>query len=889
MWVPRRVRKIPDQRNHPVENPVQDLASFRSEATWVLLGEPGAGKTKAFEMEAEATGGQVLNIDEFIDPDIKSEWRGRTLLLDGLDEVRAGGGDSILQRVRRQLRRMGNPPFRIACRAADWYGSTDREVIEKASPDGRITVLLLEPLSNEDILTILRENHGIDGPDAFIQKAKKRGVADLLDNPKTLELFVKAVDDDDRWPKTRDETYHLACEKLAMEANKRHRDKKRGALISTEKVLDAAGQLCAVLLLSDKTGLALDAESAAERFPDLADYAPPDTAAASQAIGSKLFRPAGEERVVPSHRSIAEFLAACWLGRRIDNEGLPPRRVLNLLLGVDGGVIAGLRGLFGWLALHGRNARSRLIDTDPLTVIVYGDVKPMPSADKRRILAGLRREAEHYAGFLWDTATAHLFGALADAELHDDFLSILQAPERDDASQSLVNYVLDILNHGEAQPEFAPIFLAMVRDETRWPAVRKNALQAWLKLSADPQEALTLLDDIAEGRVTDPDDDLIGILLRYLYPAHLGPKRLLRYLHFPKVSNLLGAYAWFWECDLPKNAPNEHLPALLDELVDHPALSSLSLNEHRFNQMADYLLVRGITIHGDQITDPRLFAWLGIRIRNAGSGQRRKSEQQIADWLSARPERYKAVFALCFEQCKQHENPIYCIYTQENRLHGAQPPNDIGLWHLEQIDLIDNEVLSQIHLSKAVLTLIEGCGASGLSLERLEEWGTTHPEQKHWLESLLVSEIPNWRTEEAIRKNSYDQQQNEEKRKRTIAVTSYLPAIRTGAAHVGLMHKLASLWMKRFYDIPGETPIERFDNYYENGRGVLTAAETSFRLCPEHPELPTVEELIDIKIKNEYYLIRLPCLVGMELRWEDGPGEIERLSDEILRRMIAFA
>lgn len=812
MWVPRRVRVIPDQRNRPVENPVQDVASFRSEATWVLLGEPGAGKTTAFEMEAKATDGQVLSIDEFINLDIESEWRGKTLFLDGLDEVRAGGGDSILQRVRRKLKDLGKPPFRIACRAADWYGSTDRVDIEDASPDGRMTVLLLEPLDNEDILTILRENHGVDDPDGLVREAAKRGIADLLDNPQTLELLAKAVGDG-RWPKTRAETYQLACEKLAMEANKRHRDKKRGTPISAEKVLDAAGQLCAVLLLSDKTGLALDAESAAEHFPDLADCAPPDPAAATQAIGSKLFRPAGEERVVPSHRSIAEFLAARWLGRRIDKDGLPLRRVLNLLLGVDGGVAAGLRGLFGWLALHGRNARSRLIDADPLTVIVYGDVKPMPSADKRRILAGLRREAEHYAAFRGDAATAHPFGALADAELHDDFLSILQAPERDDPSQSLAHCVLDILTHGEAQPQFAPILLAMVRDDTRSSAVRKNVLQTWLKLSADPQEALTLLDDIAEGRVADPDDELIGTLLRHLYPAHLDPKRLLRYLHFPKVPNLLGAYAWFWEYDLPQKAPNEHLPVLLDQLVDHPALSALT-NEYSFNQITDALLVRGLTIHGDQISDARLFAWLGIRISIYGFVKRGKNaHQDIANWLSARPERYKAVFALCFEQCKQHENPIYCIYTQETRLHGAQPPDDIGLWHLEQTDLIDDEVLSQIHLSKAVRALTdEGRGTAGLSLECLEAWGATHPDRKHWLDSLLVWEIPNWQTEEAARKNSHDQQRTEEKRKRTIAVTSYLPAIRTGAARVDLMHELASLWMKRFIHIPGETPIERFDN-----------------------------------------------------------------------------
>lgn len=751
--VPRFVRKVLDAHTQHVENPIESLDRFRSNAAWVLLGEPGAGKTTAFEMESEAIGGEYLRLDEFTHLDIESNWHGKTLFLDSLDEVRAGtGGDSLLLRVRRQLKRLGNPSFRIACRAVDWYGSTDRVELESASPNNQITVLLLEPLSDENILTLLRKNYSIDDPQAFVVEAEKRGVAALLDNPQTLELLVKAVVGGGRWPKTRDETYQLACEQLAIEANKRHRDKKRTTLFPIEKVLDAAGQLYAVLLFSDKTGLALDPASANERFPDLADYGSSNTAATSQAIGSNLFRPEGEERVVPRHRSIAEYLAARWLGRRIDQEGLPLRRVLNLLLGADGGVVAGLRGLFGWLALHCLSARLCLINADPLTVIVYGDVKPMPVADKRRILAGLRREAERYTAFRRDVLMAHPFGALADVELRDDFLSILQATERDEPNQSFADCVLTILTHGEAQPEFALILLDIVRDDTRWLAVRKDALKAWLKLSINPQEALNLLDDVTEGRVTDHDDELAGTLLRHLYPMHLDAKMLLRYLHEPKKSELLGSYVVFWEHQLPQEILLEHRPILVDGLVDHPTLRSCDPSENHLNQMANTLLVHGIEVHGDHITDDRLFAWLGIGSDKYGYFQRLRTEHQtIANWLSARPERYKSLLALCFKQCEQHEHPVHCIYGQLNRLHNAIPPQDIGLWHLEHVDQTINDELAKMHLAQAVLTLSEGRGSFGLSLDRLEAWGTAHPEWKHWLDCLLTCEIPDGRTREVAK------------------------------------------------------------------------------------------------------------------------------------------
>lgn len=887
MRVPRHVRKVSDQENTPVENPPEDIQKFRSHPAWVLLGEPGAGKSEAFKMEAGTANGRYLRIDEFINADLQADWQGKTLFLDGLDEIRAD--DSTLQQLCRQLKRLGNPSFRVACRAADWYGSTDRDDLKKASPDGQLLVLLLEPLNSEDILAILHENHGITDPQKFVDEAEKRGVAGLLDNPQTLGLLAQAIRGD-QWPATRNDTYRLACEKLAEEASKRHRNKNRHQLLDLGEVLAAAGQLSAVLLFSNKAGIALDPERAGEHFPNITDCTPPDLDAATQAVSSKLFRPAGEEeRVEPSHRSIAEYLAALWLARQIDSKGLPLQRVLNLLLGTDGGVVAGLRGLFGWLALHCRTARSRLIEADPLTVVIYGDVKPMPVTEKRLILDGLRREAEHFSAFHWNAQSAHPFGALADPGLREDFLGILQTPERDAASQSLADCALEILVQGEAQPELAPTILNLVRDDTWWPRIRHSALDLWLKLTTDPQAKLALLDDVNDGHVLDHDNRLAGTLLRHLYPAHLTPEALLHYFHAPEDSRLSGNFDWFWTYELPRCAPDKHLPVLLDGLVGRPEFRLHDIYEHRLSRMLGTLLARSITIYGDVISDQRLFNWLGLGADEYGHMQREKEEQEtIANWLSAHPDRYKEILALCSAQCAPHKNPAYCVHTQESRLHNATPPDDIGLWRLEQVSLTANDELAQMHLSEAVSALIRQRGAVGLSLEHFEAWGDAHPERKHWLEPLLAWEIPEWRTKRAADKKMREQEHSDAKRNRSIALTRHLPGIRAGSAPVGFMHELAGVWMNCFSDTPGETPAERFDSYCENSEDVLAAAEAGFRLCPERAELPTVEEIIDLNIKQKEHLIRMPCLVGMELRWQDGASEIERLSDNVLRRMIVF-
>ncbi|MEJ1471929.1 MAG: hypothetical protein RPU59_12815 [Candidatus Sedimenticola sp. (ex Thyasira tokunagai)] len=889
LLVPRLVRKTSDSESSLSENRPMALDEFRNHDAWVLLGEPGAGKTETFKKEAEAVGGEYLRIAEFIHTGAIAELHGKTLFLDGLDEVRGGSGDeSILLKIQAHLKNLKNPQFRIACRAADWLGSTDREDIEGASPDGKITALLLNPLAEDDILAILRENHKIEDPGTFVEKAQRRGVANLLDNPQTLGLLASAIRDD-QWPATRQDTFQLACEKLAEEQNKRHRNIRRSHPESTDNLLDAAGHLSAILLLCDKTGIALDPELADERFPYLDDCAPPERDAAYEAIRRKLFRLEKEECFVPSHRSIAEYLAARWIAERIDRYGLPVGRVLNLLLGRDSRAVAGLRGLYGWLALYCQAVRTRMIDADALTVVIYGDAKPLPSQDKRRILTGLRREAERYTAFRRDISPSHPFGALADLELTNDFITSLESTARDEATQSFTDCILEILAEGEPLLDLTATVKSVILDDTRWGTVRKAALQTWLKLAAAPYEALAMLDDIKGGDIIDLDDELAGLLLHHLYPDDIPPETLLNYLHIPKNSRLIGHFAWFWEHSLPKEAPDSHLPIFLDQLALRTDLSLPDIREYHFNRMVRKLVARGISLYGDRVTVERLFVWLGIGTDEYGVIIREKAERDvIVKWLLAHPDRYKELLSCCFNQCESDEHASYCIQTCEHRLYGAAVPEDIGLWHLEQASLIDNDTLAQIHLSRAIDTQMYQRGSQGISLEKIEAWGDAHTERKHWLESLLAWEVPEWRVKEAAKKFKSKQNSLDAKRERTIFISKHIPLIRSGSANAGLMHEIAGVWMNHFYDISGETLAERFDNYCDNGPEVLSAAKAGFSHCLERTDLPSVSEIIDLAIDQREHYIRLPCLVGMDLRWRQGLPETQSLSDDVLRRMLAF-
>lgn len=209
------------------------LSDYRSASAYVLLGNPGFGKTTEFERESrESTelGGSALMVSarDFItfDVELHPEWRDKILFIDGLDEVRSGVGDARipLDEIRHRLDRLRPPAFRISCREADWLDHSDRDHLGRVSNDQQVTVLRLDELEHDQILELLRRRHGLTAEEAqaFIAEARHRGVDGLLANPLTLGLLVDAVEDGQGWPDGRCNTLEMACLRLATEHNGEH-------------------------------------------------------------------------------------------------------------------------------------------------------------------------------------------------------------------------------------------------------------------------------------------------------------------------------------------------------------------------------------------------------------------------------------------------------------------------------------------------------------------------------------------------------------------------------------------------------------------------------------------------------------------------------------------
>ena len=341
------------------------LSAHRDDSAYVLLGDPGAGKTTAFQGEYEALGGaraHLIAARDFRTLAARPEWRGKTLFIDGLDEVRAGASDARtpFDAIRARLDGLGTPPFRLSCRAADWLGANDRRHLESVSPDDRVTVLGLDPLTSDDALRILGGGDGPSDAAAFMESARDRGLDAMLANPLSLGMLADAVGTGGEWPASRAETFERACRSMAEETNEEHAIAFADWHVPLEELIDAAGRLCAGLLLADCDGDALRRAAADARYPVL-DCCVPESEGSREsaagaargarrllrrALGTRLFTSLHEGRYSPVHRQVAEFLAAKHVARLIE-AGLPARRVLALIAGGDGTVVTALRRLLG--------------------------------------------------------------------------------------------------------------------------------------------------------------------------------------------------------------------------------------------------------------------------------------------------------------------------------------------------------------------------------------------------------------------------------------------------------------------------------------------------------------------------------------------------------------
>ena len=879
----------------------QPISAYENSSAYVLLGNPGAGKTTVFNQEAERPDTCFVTARDLItfDIDHHPEWRDKTLFIDGLDEIRAGATDvrTPLDRIRAKLDQLGRPRFRLSCREADWFGASDRDNLKAVSPDRQITVLHLDPLSDDNVIDILSEGRDETDASTFISEARKKGLEELLKNPQTLDMLAKAVTDEN-WPDSRTKTFEIACWKMLIEYNKEHGIAAGATSVNENRLLDAAGFLCAAQLIAGKSGFALTRETKDTNFPCIEDLDYGDIPSLKQVAQRNLFKASGTGRIEPTHRHIAEHLAAGYLASRIAS-GLPIGRVLSLITGEDGVVVSELRGLSAWLAARCISERRVLIDRDPLGVVLYGDVKAFAEQDKVCLLDGLHRETKKNPWFHSSNWTSSPFGALATPDMEGGFEKILTAPERDESDQALAHCVLVAMAYGDRFPSLDDVLISIIRDETWWPHIREAALEViYHGIATDPGLASrmkSILEEISSGVIIDSDDELGGYILSALYPGTVKPEEVFDHLHASTNLNYSGEYDYFWDYTFLEKSSDEDVRRLLDQIVSRADAWHLSTDERSFRhtRMSGRLLVRGLEVHGESIDMTRLYQWLGVGVDWDGYPHVEDDQiESIRAWLSVHPEIQKSIICAGEQVCRESEDFEICFRHMRKRLYQAKPPDDYGLWCLQRMTLLSDDELARNMLQEAVNSIREQRGNEGLSLELIEETVAGNEKYQTWWTEFRVCCVEK---EDWLRQNRWRHdadKRKEDKRKERNEWVHYVrsqeSALREGTALPRLLHDLSGVYFGRFLNLKGDTPVERLHHFLGQDEGLVEAVLEGFRRSMDRKDVPAVGEIIQLDVQSQHHPLCYPSLAGLSENSRYSPEYILQLSDNQIEKAIAF-
>ncbi len=935
--VPRTCTELRDEKGAVGSPPISSkpLAAFRDYPAYVLLGDPGMGKSTAFHEEVAALGaqGQFVTARDLATLHAGShpEWKGKTLFIDGLDEIRAGQADPRmpLDRIRSTLEKLGNPCFRLSCRPADWL-TNDQQNLAAISPSGEVTVLSLDPLNRQQVAELLKADSNVPDVPNFVKEAEARGMEGLLHNPQSLYLLARAVHDGE-WPGGRKETFEKACLTLAGEHNEEHlsitprQDPKR--------ILDTAGRLCAVLLVSGASGCATitskadDANKADANYPLMTDCGPSDDDC-RQAVSSRLFRHAQEGRAEPVHRQIAEYLAARHIAKLIE-DGLPALRVLALISGPDETVVSELRGLSAWLAAHSPLARPHLIERDPVGVALYGDISALAAEERQALFDSAVREPRKLAP-TYRTATAFAspaapamaqtrapgaertisaaFASLATPAMASVLEHSIRKPPSGPDGELVADFVLRLLREAppltsrsdtifEAARDDRPsaysrasgstlsdTIFKVVRDDRRWPRARHAALTAFLHYNQHTDgrsNLLPLLHDIAERRVADPNDELLGQLLTVLYPQQVPPGSVWDYIK-ESDEDYFGAYWCFWVLHLPSLSSHKDLGQLLDLCCDRlPELEQAGSS--MLESCIARLLVRGLETDGDELEVTRLYSWLdaGVRLR-VGQYASRDDAASIRDWIEARPDRHLDL--LLEGMWRLPDDHWHAGYEAFQRLFGASVSAEF-FWECAT----RAKSMYDRHRSRAESLLRFAVQYGSLDPERLRRLLADNPGLSAFLQPLLAPLPPSPDLDQI---KEQEQRRHQDRLRKAQDELKHLQdnesALRNNKAPPALLNGLARTY---FGDCMGFTPdlgIRRLKELVAGRKPLLDAAKIGLRLTLERRDMPDAGQILEQRLSSKLHYLCWPYLAGLAEAERTGTLTSDWWTDARMRRAIAI-
>ncbi|MDE0519690.1 MAG: hypothetical protein OXH71_03230, partial [Candidatus Dadabacteria bacterium] len=331
---------------------------------------------------------------------------------------------------------------------------------------------------------------------------------------------------------------------------------------------------------------------------------------------------------------------------------------------------------------------------------------------------------------------------------------------------------------------------------------------------------------------------------------------------------------------------------LLDSLGKRITGLRTAFEAWSLNDLPHRLLACGLYMHGDRADRKRLYDWLAVGL----SGNVRHDEyclgpiSLIRTWLERRPETQKAVLEEGLERWRGSGDFASYATGMQERLYGASPPPDFGVWCLEKALAFGKSEpqVSRFFLEQAVFACRYQNGDEGLSVEILRKKTGYDKDLSDELEKLLARQGFPGETPGRSGTRNYREKEEDRDRKWIEQVHASKEVLRGNHARPWLLREIAGIYFGDFYSWRDYYGPENIRKSLPGHPDLADAALSGLRGTVDREDVPDADEIFRMLDEGEVYSIGLPFLAGLAEADRTVPLDVSQWSEARIRKSLLF-
>ncbi len=815
-----------------------DLLEFDN---FILLGDPGLGKTFSFETAAKHEDAVCLTVAQFR----ASRGRncgGKTLFLDGLDEYRSRSAEgSLIFDLIDIITEIKPSKIRISCRSADWLGATDLSNF-KILFNSNYVVASLEPLSIDQQTMILKQE-GITNISEFFVESEKHGLDNLLGNPQTLIMIAKVVKTGD-WPESKTELFEKSCYALLTEHD--HNRTRTGiGSFRPHELVDSAGGICASILISNTHSISLLGEPEDPLVPSYRDISFLDDKKMEATLTRRAFSSSdiNNDSLTYIHRIIAEFLAGKWIAEKLKKKGLMVSCVKQII-GYKNTPSSELRGLHAWISIFiNANLAEQFIEADPLGIALYADPSALPPDNKIKLIRELVELSKRDPWFRSQNWSDSNLGALASEDLSDEFMTILMNPE---STHHLKDLILGALRYGKPILDVGDELIKFLNSELSSIEEKIDTVYILSLMGKDRRDYLSKEYYPKVESMTEQGRRLQVSLIRSLYPEQLDVSVLSDLICKIACTRCDSSDFEIWGID--RLIMKDDLAIVLDQIIDKIEANKENISVENFYEVSEFfsLTFKRALSEDINLSIRQLWEWFKFSSQYPKHNFTVLKDETILKWVQKNIQQVDLIFDYSFS-----------LYSNPNRWHHdfnnafGFPYNNEELI-LKCLKLLNdkkysNELALDFYAYISSLIYNNECNIQNDAFDTWYKFADENHDFRARRQLLLSCPLDSWDYRDALdRKKNLLKQRERQKRDRENVIKT-LEQIEKGE-HLNNIGVLAVEYFRNLTadSKPTESLVERF------GEDLLPSILQGFEAILLRTDLPDSEQIL--RSNGKYYV-----------------------------------